>query len=165
MGHIYIPSSLCRKQWDSYISTSLCRSQWHILTFQLRTYFELSKDMTYEWIRETAGFTMSMYFINCLSLDTKSKAALAIWLIVNRDLLYFIDDTKGLVVRVIALNATFNNISVISWWSVLLMEETGVLGENHWPAISHWQTLSHNVVSSTPRHAFLNNWGFKEQTY
>jgi hypothetical protein len=25
------------------------------------------------------------------------------------------------------LNATFNNISVISWWSVLLVEETGVL--------------------------------------
>jgi hypothetical protein len=24
------------------------------------------------------------------------------------------------------LNATFNNISVISWWSVLLMEKTGV---------------------------------------
>ena len=22
--------------------------------------------------------------------------------------------------------------------------------ENHWPAVSHWQTLSHNVVSSTP---------------
>jgi hypothetical protein len=28
-------------------------------------------------------------------------------------------------------NATFNNISVISWHSVLLVEETGVLGENH----------------------------------
>ena len=28
-------------------------------------------------------------------------------------------------------NATFNNISVISWWSVLLVEETGVPGENH----------------------------------
>jgi hypothetical protein len=27
-------------------------------------------------------------------------------------------------------NATFNNISVISW-SALLMEETGVPGENH----------------------------------
>jgi hypothetical protein len=26
-------------------------------------------------------------------------------------------------------NATFNNISVISWRSVLLMEETGVSGE------------------------------------
>ena len=32
-------------------------------------------------------------------------------------------------------NATFNNISVISWQSVLLVEETGVHvpGENHWP--------------------------------
>ena len=48
-------------------------------------------------------------------------------------------------------NATFNSISVISWQSVLLVEETGVPGENHWPAISYWQTLSHNFVSSTPR--------------
>jgi hypothetical protein len=28
-------------------------------------------------------------------------------------------------------NATFNNISVISWPSVLLVEETGVPGENY----------------------------------
>jgi hypothetical protein len=34
-------------------------------------------------------------------------------------------------------NATFNNISVILWWSVLLVEETGVLGENHRPAVGH----------------------------
>jgi len=34
-------------------------------------------------------------------------------------------------------NAIFNNISVTSLWSVLLVEETEV---------------SHNVVSSTPRH-------------
>jgi hypothetical protein len=34
-------------------------------------------------------------------------------------------------------NVTFNNISVISWRSVLLVEETGGLGENHWPATSH----------------------------
>ena len=44
-------------------------------------------------------------------------------------------------------NATFNTISVISWWSVLLVEETVVPGENHRPVASHWQTLSHNVVS------------------
>jgi hypothetical protein len=43
-------------------------------------------------------------------------------------------------------NAIYNNISVISWWSVLLVEETGVPGENHRPAASHWQTLSYNVV-------------------
>jgi len=49
-------------------------------------------------------------------------------------------------------NATFNNISVISWQLVLLVEETGIPGENHRPTASHWQTLSHNVVSSTPRH-------------
>jgi hypothetical protein len=30
------------------------------------------------------------------------------------------------------------------------MEETGVPGENHRPVASHWQTLSHNVVSSAP---------------
>jgi hypothetical protein len=33
--------------------------------------------------------------------------------------------------RVIVFNAVSNNILVISWWSVLLMEETGVPGENH----------------------------------
>jgi hypothetical protein len=40
-------------------------------------------------------------------------------------------------------NATFNNISVISWRSVLLVEETGVAVENHRPAASHCQSLSH----------------------
>ena len=48
-------------------------------------------------------------------------------------------------------NATFNNISVILWRSDLLVEETRVPEENHRPAASHLQTLSHNVVSSTPR--------------
>jgi hypothetical protein len=41
--------------------------------------------------------------------------------------------------------ATFNKISV------LMVKETGVPGENHRPATSQLQTLSHNVVSSTPR--------------
>jgi hypothetical protein len=44
------------------------------------------------------------------------------------------------------INATFNNISAMSWWSVLLVEETGGPGENHRPVASHWQTLAHNVV-------------------
>ena len=38
---------------------------------------------------------------------------------------------------VVVFNATFNNISVISWISVLLVEDTGVPGENHRPATSH----------------------------
>jgi hypothetical protein len=52
-----------------------------------------------------------------------------------RDYIFYIE-------RVMVFNATFNNISVISWRSVLLLEETTDL-----PPI----TLSHNVVSSTPR--------------
>ena len=54
-------------------------------------------------------------------------------------------------------NATFNNISVILWQTVLLMEETGVPGENHRPVASLKQTLSHNVVSNTPRHEWDSN--------
>jgi hypothetical protein len=46
---------------------------------------------------------------------------------------------------VMVFNTTFNNISVTSWGSVLLVEETG---ESHRHAASHWQTLSHIVVSS-----------------
>jgi len=45
-----------------------------------------------------------------------------------------------------------DNISVISRRSVVLVEETRVHRENNRPVASHWQTLSHNVVSSTPRH-------------
>ena len=40
-------------------------------------------------------------------------------------------------VRVIVFNATVNNISVISWQLVLLVEETGVPGEKHRPVASH----------------------------
>jgi hypothetical protein len=39
-------------------------------------------------------------------------------------------------------NATFNNISVITWQSILLVEETSVPRENHQPVARHWQTLS-----------------------
>ena len=35
--------------------------------------------------------------------------------------------------------ATFINISVITWWSILLVEEIGVTGENHQLVASHWK--------------------------
>ena len=53
-------------------------------------------------------------------------------------------------VMVVVFNATFNDISIKSSWSDLLVEEIRVPRENHQPAASHWQTLSHNVVLSTP---------------
>jgi hypothetical protein len=42
-------------------------------------------------------------------------------------------------VRAMVFNATFNNISAISWRSVLLVEETRVPGENHRSVASHRQ--------------------------
>ena len=44
-------------------------------------------------------------------------------------------------------NATFNNISVISWRSVLLVEETGVPEENQRPATSHRHTKKYEIFS------------------
>jgi hypothetical protein len=45
-----------------------------------------------------------------------------------------VDDVQG--VRVVVFNIIFNNIAVISWRSVLLVEETGAPGENHRPITS-----------------------------
>jgi hypothetical protein len=42
-------------------------------------------------------------------------------------------------------NATFNNISVILWWSILLVEEIKVPGENDRPA---YHTLT--ILVSSP---------------
>ena len=44
-------------------------------------------------------------------------------------------------------NATFNNISVISWQSILLVKETEVSVENHQPVASHWQYIKQQVVN------------------
>jgi hypothetical protein len=40
-------------------------------------------------------------------------------------------ERKKTLVWLMVFNATFNNMSVISWWSALLVEETRVPGENH----------------------------------
>jgi len=41
------------------------------------------------------------------------------------------------LVRFMVFDATFNIISIISWRKVLLVEETGVPGDNHRPLASH----------------------------
>ena len=46
-------------------------------------------------------------------------------------------------------NATFNNISVISWQSVLLVEETGGPGENH-RHVAVTDKLDHIMLYSSP---------------
>jgi hypothetical protein len=65
------------------------------------------------------------------------------------------------------LNATFNNISVISWRLVLLGEEAWVLGENHRPASNKPFELTTLVVcfswtQTTISHA---SWKWKILNY
>jgi len=55
------------------------------------------------------------------------------------------------------LNATLNNISVISWMSVLLVGKTVVPGETQRSVASHRHNISHYGVSSTPRHERYSN--------
>jgi len=50
---------------------------------------------------------------------------------------YTMTTIKLFRVMVMVFYATFNNSSVISWLSVLLVEETRVPGENHQPAKCH----------------------------
>jgi hypothetical protein len=85
-------------------------------------------------------------FVNCIICVFTSSSYRIQVLVLWRE-------TEELRVRVIAFNATFNNISGISCRSVLLVEETGVPRVNHRPAANHWQIVSHNVVSSIPRHS------------
>ena len=49
-------------------------------------------------------------------------------LLVNYNTLFTRLRVQSLRVRVMVFNATFNNISFIFWWSVLLVEENGVPG-------------------------------------
>jgi hypothetical protein len=64
---------------------------------------------------------------DCHHLSNKSKVTVLFHISLLRNLIY----EWGLVwFRIMVFNTTFNNISVISWQSVLLMKETRVPGEN-----------------------------------
>jgi len=64
----------------------------------------------------------------------------------------------SLLLGFMVCNATFNNISVISWRSVLLVEETGVHGENHRPVASHSQILNYQCFVSLYSQKFHLTW-------
>jgi hypothetical protein len=86
-------------------------------------------------------FLSTFSLLNCLQICCTNSSDLCC--------IFLFKHNMELGVRVLLLNATFNNILVILWRSVLLVAVTGVPGENHRPVVSHWQTLSHKVVSRT----------------
>ena len=51
----------------------------------------------------------------------------------------------GWLVGFVVFNATFNNISNISWRLVFLLEETGEPGENHRPKAT--DKLYHKIIT------------------
>ena len=65
----------------------------------------------------------------------------------------------GLVYVVYAIS---NNISVILWRSVLLVEETGVPGENHQPVASHWQTYHIYITDCLIHYCFWRRLSKRE---
>ena len=75
-------------------------------------------------------------FIYLLSTSQEhlQREIICIRLLCKMCILYeFIEGGFGMmnVLRDRVFNTTFNNISAISWQSILLVEETGVPGENH----------------------------------
>ena len=72
----------------------------------------------------------------------------------NTDLIWFI-----------VFNATFSNISATSWRPVLVVEEAGVLGENHRPWASIWSTLSLAAASWVRRIGDRLEWVVRYSNY
>ena len=124
--YIFI-ASLSQKEMNKDLFASICR-------YNLCLYLQLHRKST----------KSDMSRVSVIHFQRGARCKLKVFLSENNIYIY--------MVKVMVFNTTYHNISVILWWSVLLVEETGVPGENHWPVVSHWQTLSHNVVSSTPRH-------------
>jgi hypothetical protein len=81
------------------------------------------------------------------------------------NLCYFCVNDKQIkrIDKLLVLNATYSNISAISWRPVLVMEEAGVSGENHRPWASNWLTLS--LATASRLHLFVIYKAGREPTY
>ena len=104
----------------------------------------IEEEQTTQWPREKLqkDIQRSTNKANTQILDITKSINTDYYFIENKKILKLIFWFCGFMV----FNITFNNISVISRQSVLLTEDTGVPGENHWTVASHWQTLSHNTL-------------------
>jgi hypothetical protein len=107
-----------------------------------------SNDMSWYW-------SLKSWLMGCatfVSLHITLSLSIFFWHAHRNSLLRYncirLTYNDGLWLWFMVLNATFNNISVISWRSVMLVEETVV------PREKHWQTLSHNVHLCPEMHNF-----------
>ena len=135
---------ICNMEKETKVFLSRKTSRWNgylitCLFLEISQFDTLNTDNSAKWHFSHDYLLKIIYVGRCVPPNNYKQNALVPWC------------EYGNMVMVMVFNATFNNISVISWWSALLVEETGMPGENQRPAARHWQTLSQNVVSSAPR--------------
>jgi hypothetical protein len=98
-------------------------------------------------------FAFSSFFCRYLVCPSIYRFELSLWClgIFLWGYLLVLSYTRWL--DILLFNATYSNITAISWRPVLVVEEAGVTGEKHLPWTSNWQTLSLAPVSRM--HPFL----------
>jgi hypothetical protein len=84
---------------------------------------ELSMSYNFIFIAVKSCFYRSLH---CLSFDLRLLTPSLVSSIFS-----FINQSQSFKIRAIVFSATCNSTSAISWWSVLLVVDTGVPGENH----------------------------------
>ena len=85
-------------------------------------------------------YLLQIWHVDLIAFEKVCQYFVFIYLISIFLFEYLIDNSTKMLkvgVRVMVFNATFNNISIILWQSVLLVEETRISGENHRSATSH----------------------------
>jgi hypothetical protein len=91
--------------------------------------------MSNPWLNEYKSTAATNYFLNILSICQLPDVLINEYTIFDFRF-WQLNDHRAMI-SIMVFNATFNNISAISWRSVLLVGETGVLGENQRPVTSH----------------------------
>jgi len=97
---------------------------WKILSNQSIIYIFIAS-------RVTSFLNMTIYMPLYYRLDKIDLNPVTIFTSIKTSQTFLDLQFSGVRVKVMVFKTTFNNISVISWWSVLLVEETGVPGDNH----------------------------------
>ena len=131
---------LTKGNWLFYYNSFLLMRQvyWRTTKYQFQIYFD--RTWTKPWSRSKHDKSCSLKFKSL-------KRPLCFWMesillghvyhMINNDSITGHTVNNKMIDLFLVLNATFINISTISWRPVLVVEEAGVPGENHRPWVSN----------------------------